>query len=69
MIIHKRTTIETATRSSLSNRGYERSEHPRKKKITLSCTPEECPSSRRATPPGSMPALSDIRGCCARPGY
>jgi hypothetical protein len=29
MIIRNRTTKETAARSSLNNRGYERSEHPR----------------------------------------
>ena len=29
MIIHYNTPKETATRSSLHNRGYERSEHPR----------------------------------------
>ena len=43
MIIRNDTTKETATRSSLNNRGYERSEHPRLTDARGTCTLEECP--------------------------
>jgi len=43
MIIRNDTTKETATQSSLNNRGYERSEHPRLTDARGTCTLEECP--------------------------
>ena len=43
MIIRNPTIKETATRSSLNNRGYERSKHPRLTKNRGICTLKECP--------------------------
>ena len=59
MIIRNRTNKETATRSSLDNRGYERSEHPRmtyNRDMHSGRVPHH---SKRATPPGSIPMLAD----------
>ena len=50
MIIRNRTTKETAMRSSLNNRGYERSEHPRPAYKRGTCTLEECPIITRGRP-------------------
>ena len=50
MIIRNLTSKETATRSSLDNRGYERSEHPRLAYNRGICTLEECPIIPRGRP-------------------
>ena len=50
VIIRNRTTKETATRSSLNNRGYERSEYPRLTDNRGTCTLEEWPIIPRGRP-------------------
>ena len=43
MIIRNNTTSKTATRSSVNNRGYERSEHPRTVSVWVTSTLKESP--------------------------
>ena len=49
MIILNRTT-KTLKASSLTNRGYERSEHPRLIYNRVTCTLKECPIIPRGRP-------------------
>ena len=68
MIIRNRTTKETATRSSLNNRGYERSEHPRITNAIEASTLKECPNSVMGDPfRVDVPLIVPIRGYCAPP--
>ena len=68
MIIHNHTTKETATRSSLNNRGYERSEHPRITSSIEASTLKECPNSVMGDPfRVDVPLFVPIRGYCAPP--
>ena len=68
MIIRNRTTKETASRSSLNNRGYERSEHPRIKSAIEASTLKECPNSVMGDPfRVDVPSIVPIRGYCAPP--
>jgi len=68
MIIRNHTTKETATRSSLNNRGYERSEHPRITSAIVASTLKECPNSLMGDPfRVDVPLFAPIRGYCAPP--
>ena len=66
MIISNRTTKETATWSSLNNRGYERSEHSRITNAIEASTLKECPNSVMGDPfRVDVPLIVPIRGYCA----
>ena len=68
MIIRNHTTKETATRSSLNNRGYERSEHPRITSSIEASTLKECPNSVMGDPfRVDVPLFVPIRGYSAPP--
>ena len=64
MIIRNRPYM-TLKGSTLSNRGYERSEHPRIGLRRDACTLQECPN--RATPSGSIPHSSIVSGGTTHP--
>ena len=68
MIIRNHTIKETATRSSLNNRGYERSEHPRILSAIEASTLKECPNSVMGDPfRVDVPLFVPYRGFCAPP--
>jgi len=70
MIIRNHTTKETATRSSLNNRGYERSEHPRILSAIEASTLKECPNSVMGDPfRVDVPLFCPYPGVLRTPGY
>ena len=66
MIIRKCTT-KTVKPSQLSNRGCERSEHPRSAGAYSGCTLRECPGSLLGDPFGVVIYLSMLSGGTAHP--